>query len=261
MPSIFLPLRRRKEIYVLQKIYAGIGHHTGRGPALLLVLLLTCGLMALFLPAALYGLRGETLSALLGVYNWRQIAVAQDYFASIGAGSPFTHLWTLAVEVQFLLLWPLLKGLLQKGLKRDRESTAVLLGFSAVSLALLMPAAYLLTGSVSFVYRPFLPRRKSHREILHENNENLRPYPRTFHCRKCPVCRLPSAPGFRGGRHSLSRRHGGSLCLGGLPDPDRCGNEGACPERYEASFRIELRNLSLAIPGQLPLYGNVRELH
>ena len=121
-------------------------------PPLLLVLLLTCGLMALFLPAALYGLRGETRSALLGVYNWRQIAVAQDYFASIGAGSPFTHLWTLAVEVQFLLLWPLLKGLLQKGLKRDRESTAVLLGFSAVSLALLMPAAYLLTGSVSFVY-------------------------------------------------------------------------------------------------------------
>ena len=59
-------------------------------PPLLLVLLLTCGLMALFLPAALYGLRGETLSALLG--------------------------------------------------------------FSAVSLALLMPAAYLLTGSVSFVY-------------------------------------------------------------------------------------------------------------
>lgn len=124
----------------------------------LFVLLLTSGLMAMFLPDSLYGLRGETLSAALGIYNWRQIALAQDYFAAIGTANPFTHLWTMSVEIQFLLLWPWLCGGIRRALKKDRESTVVLLGFGTISLSLLMPACYLLTDSVSFVYYSTLTR-------------------------------------------------------------------------------------------------------
>ncbi len=40
--------------------------------------------------------------------NWYQLLSNQSYFAETGRPSPFKHLWSLAVEEQFYLLWPLL---------------------------------------------------------------------------------------------------------------------------------------------------------
>ena len=51
-------------------------------------------------------LRGDMLAALAYVSNWYQIWVGQGYTAS-GDFAPLRHLWSLAVEEQFYLVWPL----------------------------------------------------------------------------------------------------------------------------------------------------------
>ena len=50
---------------------------------------------------------GATLSSLLGVNNWWQISHSVDYWAALRSGaSPFEHLWSLSVEMQFYLVLP-----------------------------------------------------------------------------------------------------------------------------------------------------------
>jgi peptidoglycan/LPS O-acetylase OafA/YrhL len=60
----------------------------------------------LFRRDALGQLRGDVIAALTYVSNWYQIWVGQGYTAS-GDFAPLRHLWSLAVEEQFYLLWPL----------------------------------------------------------------------------------------------------------------------------------------------------------
>ena len=43
-----------------------------------------------------------------GTMNWALVAREQDYFATIGRPPLLQHTWSLAVEIQFYLLWPLL---------------------------------------------------------------------------------------------------------------------------------------------------------
>ena len=53
-------------------------------------------------------LRGDGLAALFYVANWRMISRGGDYFAQTAAPSPLQHTWSLGIEEQFYLLWPLL---------------------------------------------------------------------------------------------------------------------------------------------------------
>ena len=53
-------------------------------------------------------LRWDILSALGYVANWRFIAAGQSYFQEFAAPSPVKHLWSLAIEEQFYVVWPLL---------------------------------------------------------------------------------------------------------------------------------------------------------
>jgi peptidoglycan/LPS O-acetylase OafA/YrhL len=75
-------------------------------PALLAVLLAVGGFGSFVLTDLAAKLRGELVAALGYVSNWWLIAQHSSYFGGGGRPSPLTHLWSLAVEEQFYLVWP-----------------------------------------------------------------------------------------------------------------------------------------------------------
>ncbi|MGH9081537.1 MAG: acyltransferase family protein [Acidimicrobiales bacterium] len=76
----------------------------------LLVMLLGVALYAAFLvpPGTYTHLRADGISALFYFANWHFIAIGSNYFVQTGLTSPLTHTWSLAVEEQFYLVWPLI---------------------------------------------------------------------------------------------------------------------------------------------------------
>jgi len=65
-------------------------------------------------PATRSGLRWDGVASLLYVANWRFVFGHQSYFASFAVPSPLRHLWSLAVEEQWYVVWPpVLIGLLR----------------------------------------------------------------------------------------------------------------------------------------------------
>ena len=60
----------------------------------------------------------EAAAAALYVENWELARSATDYLAAHDAPSPVQHYWSLSVEEQFYLAWPLLIGLLALASRR-----------------------------------------------------------------------------------------------------------------------------------------------
>lgn len=113
-------------------------------PVLIAMLVLTTAYITLFARPLLHHIKAIVLTNLLWVYNWWEIKNGQSYFDQFGGISPFTHLWTLGVEAQFYLLWPLILILLFRILgKKKRVARVVLLLAiaSAVEMALLYDPA------------------------------------------------------------------------------------------------------------------------
>jgi len=77
-------------------------------PALFLLLGVVGLFAVIFLPDEVTKLRGDVVAALVYGTNWWQIFRNVSYFEAAGRPPLLQHLWSLAVEEQFYLIWPLL---------------------------------------------------------------------------------------------------------------------------------------------------------
>jgi len=109
-------------------------------PALFLVITTTLAFAVVFLPQEVAGLRGDALAAIGYVTNWYLVFSHKSYFEVIGRPPMLRHLWSLAIEEQFYVLFPLLFAIGMKLLRRRRMLLAVIAG--AVASAVLMAVLY-----------------------------------------------------------------------------------------------------------------------
>jgi peptidoglycan/LPS O-acetylase OafA/YrhL/CubicO group peptidase (beta-lactamase class C family) len=100
-------------------------------PAFLVTVLGTLLLAAFLLPTELPALRDDALASLFYVMNWKLVASQQSYFDALARPSLLQHLWSLAVEEQFYVVWPLLFAAGMRLLGR----TVFLAGVVAAALA------------------------------------------------------------------------------------------------------------------------------
>jgi len=100
-------------------------------PALFVLLLAALALSLTVAPDSLAGTRSDSVAALLYVSNWWQVVHHHSYFMDIDRPPLLLHLWSLAVEEQFYLVWPLAVALIGRNAQRWVLRIALLGGVSS----------------------------------------------------------------------------------------------------------------------------------
>jgi len=77
-------------------------------PALLLLLIVTSLLILIFAPDGIHRYVEDLPYVLTGTNNWHLVALHQDYFQINGRPPLLQHTWSLAVELQFYVVWPII---------------------------------------------------------------------------------------------------------------------------------------------------------
>src|SRR3954452_14262233 len=119
-------------------------------PALALVIAVTLLAMAGWWRSDLahHGREGPAVLGVVG--NWWYVFDHQDYFVSVGRPSPFQHLWSLGVEEQFYLVWPVTLWLLWRVGGRIRHATVAVVALGGALASAAWMAHLAVVGDVPF---------------------------------------------------------------------------------------------------------------
>ena len=90
-------------------------------------------------PIELAGIRADALATIAYVANWRAIFAHKSYWQLFAAPSPLEHTWSLAIEEQFYVVWPLVVALLlRRGTRKTLLGVTLLLGGLSVAAMILL---------------------------------------------------------------------------------------------------------------------------
>jgi peptidoglycan/LPS O-acetylase OafA/YrhL len=121
-------------------------------PALFLMLVVVTAWVTVFGPAQPVQFRNAVVAAALYVSNWQLIFHHVSYFARFAAPSPLNHLWSLAVEEQFYIVWPFLL-LLGVRFVREQSPLAIRPRLAVATLGLALASAI----AMAILYHPLAP--------------------------------------------------------------------------------------------------------
>ncbi len=113
-------------------------------PALFVMLVIVIAWVTVFGPAQTQSFRDSVVSSVFYFNNWQQILGDVSYFARFEAPGPLNHLWSLAVEEQFYILWPFLLLLGTKLVKELPLPSGVRPRLAVLTLALAFASVILM---------------------------------------------------------------------------------------------------------------------